>query len=651
MVSSTTRSLSLAALFACGLAAQQNVTLPDNHYLMENPAQTGNSGSTLWWQRTTGGRFQLLYEASHFLGKAGVSGQVLITKIKFRGEDGEINLGGQVYNNVTVELGSTNLPASGLSPTFATNRAPALPNTTTMGLLGTTNVTVAPSAGTIPNNWNIVLDLAAMGNSFLYDPTSAEPNLLIDINMPSAPVSPAPLLMITMNNTTGSASQIRGNGCQTATPGGATGALNATPLVVGVEFVGAGGYSTVVPAVNEFYGAACGGQAVSFYQGFLNGQAFDLQGGLTMTPNNVATPAFYNVTAGAPAPDTTQTNAAANQTADDGLATHPLGFTFNYPTGSTSTIIASTNGFVWLDPAMTDTAFAAVVARLLGDPVAATSVPPYSGARLAILWKDLNMLRNVGLNPLAGLHVKTDTSGGAGNAVCYVTWWDVGEFNVVSGTGIQGHTDWTFQVVLFEATGVVQFRYGNVPAVATSSTTTANCHATIVGFSPGRIGGATGTNSRDPQNRDLSLEIPFATSPEGANSNMGLTAIASPNIGGAQYAGRMYGGQTITWNATNVPAGTILGAQLIDLGASRPGFQFPPIVAPGCMLSTTTGATLWEVFVLPGSTAVGTTPLVVPHGFEGAEIYAQFVALDGLFAGPSLITVSSNSLKHTIGLN
>jgi hypothetical protein len=643
------RTLPILAVFAA-TAAAQNVTLPDNHYLMENPTQVGNSGSTLWWRGASPSRFQLLYEASHFLGKSAVLGPVLITKIKFRGEDGEINLGGQVFNNVTVELGTTNLAASQLSATFAANRTPPLPNTTTMGMLGTTNVTVAPSAGSIPNNWNIVLDLLAMGNTIVYDPSGAEPNLLIDVDMPTAPVNPPPLGMIAMNNTTGTAAQIRGNGV-TSAGGVTTGALNTTPLVVGVEFVGAGGWASPIPATNEFYGGACGGMAASFYEGFLNGQAFDLGGGLTLTPDIPTSPNIYTVTGGAPAPDTTKTNLAPNQTLDDGIFSHPLGFTFAYPTGSTSAIVASTNGYVWLDPTMTETAFAAVVSRLLGDPVPATTGPQYAGARLAIFWKDLNMQRNVGINPIAGLHVKTDVSGGPGNNVCYVTWWDVGEFNTVSGAGVQGHTQWTFQMVLFEATGIVQFRYGNVPTYATSSTTTAGCHATIVGFSPGRIGGLSGTNSVNPQNRDLSLEVPFATMPEGAFGNMGQVAVAAPVAGGVQYGGRLFGGQTVTWNAVNVPPGTILGAQLIDVGATRPGLQFPGIIAPGCMLSTTAGALLWELHVLPATTAIGTVPLAVPHGFEGTEIYAQFIALDGLFGGPNLITVSSNAIKHRIGLN
>ena len=57
--------------------------------------------------------------------------------------------------------------------------------------------------------------------------------------------------------------------------------------------------------------------------------------------------------------------------------------------------------------------------------------------------------------------------------------------------------------------------------------------------------------------------------------------------------------------------------------------MFPGITAPGCMLSTSTGALLWEITVLPPATVVGTVPLAVPHGFEGVDLYAQYVVLDG----------------------
>lgn len=642
--------LSLAAL-AGGLAAQaQQLTLPDNHYLSENPNQLGNTGSTVWWRAAGASRFQIVYDGSHFTGSSGVTGPITITKIKFRGEDAETNLGGQVYNGVTVQVGSTTLAAGALSTTFATNLAPAAPSTTTMGAIGTTNVTVAPATGTMPNNWNIELDLLAMGIVAQFNPLGAEPNLLIDVNIPTAPINAPPLGMIAMQNTTGTLAQIRGQGVTATAAGAATGTLNANPLVIGLEFLGPGGYTTVVPASNEFYGGACGGSASSFYQGFVNGQQFDLGAGLTMIPDNSAAPSLYTVVPGAPAPDLTKVNASPNSILDDGVVSFPLGFTFPFPGGATSTIVPSTNGFVWLDAAMTDNAFAAVAARLLGDPVAGTTGPLYSGGRLAILWSDLNMQRNVGLNANAGLHVLVDATGGPGNNVCYVTWLDVAPFNVVGGTGVNGHARWTFQMVLFE-NGLVQYRYGSAPTYVGASTVTVNCYAAMVGFSPGRVGGLAGVNAADPQNRDLSLEAPFSTRPEGGVGNIGQVALTTPNAGGAQYGGRLYPGQTATWNATNVPAGTILGAQLIDLASSRPGLQLPTITAPGCMLSTTTGATLWEIFVLPASTAVGTVPLAVPPGFSGTTIHAQFVTLGGLFGAPDLVTSSSNAIKQVIGLN
>ena len=640
-------TISALVLLSVGLAAQQQLVLPDNHHLSESPNQIGNSGSTLWF-RTTTSRFQLLYEAAAFTGVSAVSGPIVITKIKFRGEDGEINLGGQVYNGVTIAVGSTTLTTSTLTTTFANN---LLPGTTAMGLTGTTNITVAPSQGSVPNNWNVEFDLNALGNSIVYDPSSGQ-SLLIDINMPSAPSNAPPLGLISFQNTTGTTAQIRGLGMTSTGGASVTGASNNTPLVCGIEFIGTGGFSTITPARNEFYGAACGGQASSFYEGFLNGQVFDLGGGLTMTPDNPAAPNYYIVSNGAPAPDTTKVNAAPQVTADDGIFNYSLGFTFNYPGGSTTNVVPSSNGFVWLDQAMTDTAFAAVASRLLGDGVPPFTAPQqnWAAARLAIFWKDLNMLRNAGLNPAAGLHAVTDTSGGPGNAVCYITWWDVGEFNTVSGVGVNGHTNWTFQVVLYEATGAVQYRYGNVPVYATASTSTLGSYATLVGFSRGRIGGATGVNSVDPQNRDISLEGTFATSSEGTTGNIGQRAIATPNAGGSQYGGRMYAGQSLTWSAVNVPTTALIAAQLLDVTSSRPGFQFPTITAPGCILSTSTGALLWETFVLPAPTTVGTVPFVVPSGVLGVDIYAQFVTLD-LFGGPNLISNSSNAIKHTVGLN
>jgi hypothetical protein len=633
-------ALSLAALGT----AQQQLLLPFHHHLSEQLGQSGGSSS---YFRTTAGRFQVLYDAPSFLA-AGVTGPIVIEKLRFRGEDTEQNHGGQVYSNVTVQLGTTSLSATNAtwSTTWATNWAPALPNTTTAGAVGTIpSLVVQPSLGTAPNNYNIEIDLVAAGATITYDPTSAEPSLLIEIIMPTAPTFTigTALGMILMQDTTGSTAGFLTGSCRTsATVGGTTG-TTVNPPVINVEFSGAGGHASLIPARIASYGAACGGSPSTFYQVWAHNEAFDLANStLTLTPDNAAAPNFYTVAAGGPAFDPTQVNAAPNSTADDAVVTFALGYTFNYPGGSTSTIKPSTNGFVWLDSAQTSSDGSPTVLEFLGN----TSTTPHT-ARLAALWHDLHAGRNTVSHPGSGMHVLNDTSGGPGNTVTYVTYANVGRFNTQSANG--GHAVINLQIVMHEATGVVEFRYGSMPTLTGGALSGQAVHA-ITGFTRGRI---AGVNSVDPQSRDLSVEVPFSTAIEGAAGNMGIVPVQAATLPTGQ-AGRMFQGQSITWNAVNVPAGSLVGAQLLDGGASMPGFQMPSITAPGCMLSTTTGATIWEITFFPPATTVGTVPLPIPAGYNpslmGANIYAQFVTLDGLFTGGDLISSASNALVHTIGL-
>jgi hypothetical protein len=596
----------------------QYLVLPDNHHLSESPVQLSSVGSTGWWG-TSSGRFQIVYEASHFLGNTGITGPVTIRRLRFRGEDGEPNLGGQVYAGVVVELGATTLTNATLGSTFAVNRAAP---TTTMGPAGTAAVTVLPSTGSTPNNWCIDIDLLAIGASFTIDPTSAQPNLFIDIQMPTPPSNAPPLALIPIQDTSGGPAVVRGAGVS-ATPSTAlTGVVSQAPPVVGLE-LSAGGHASIQPARNEFYGAACGGSPSTFYQAFLNGQAFDLGAGLTLTPDNNSVPNYYIVSGGAPAVDTTKVNTVPNSTADDALVSHALGFTFKYPGGSTTTAIKPcTNGYVWLDPAMTAADPTPSIDELLGTTLPLT-------ARLMPFWMDFAPGNNSVTHPNAGLHVLTDTSAGLGNAVCYVTWLNTGIFNSVSGPGISGQVVYTMQCVLYEATGVVQFRYGAMPPF--QSDASGAPIAALVGFTRGRLGTF---GSADPQSRDLSVEVPFTTKIEGGH-NMGLTAVATPNAGGPQYGGRLFGGQTIKWNVEHIPAGSVLGAQLLDLSAQRPGLSQPTITAPGCILSTSTSALIWEWVVAPGNSFAGTVPCVLPFGFEGYDVYAQFVVLAACSAAPT----------------
>ena len=164
---------------------------------------------------------------------------------------------------------------------------------------------------------------------------------------------------------------------------------------------------------------------------------------------------------------------------------------------------------------------------------------------------------------------------------------------------------------------MVEFRYGSMPPFVASPSTTANSHGALVGFSRGRIGTAP---SVDPQSRDLSLETPLVTSVEGSAGNMGQTCTTTPDAGGGAYGGRLFGGQTATYGAVNVPAGSLLAAQLFDVVPARPGLQLPGITAPGCMLSVSAGAYLWELFLTPGTTITGTVPVTFPHGLEGIDL-------------------------------
>lgn len=605
------------------------VVLPDYQHLCESQVQLGNAGSTAWW-RQSGGRFQILYEASHLTGTAGVTGPIVVRRLKFRGEDGEPNRGGQSWVGAVVQVGSTSLSAAGLSNSFATNRDPL---TTTLGASGTTTVTVLPSLGATPNNHNIVIDLVAIGAAYTHDPTGTRPNLLIDITLPTAATGPATAgVPMPFQDAVGTAAQVRGRGLTTAVATAATGSTSATPLVVGLDIDGSGSHAVIVPARNEFYGGACHGSHASFYQSFLQGQRFDLRG-LTLTPDFLAAPTRYLVTGAAAPFDPSKVGATPVTIGDDATVSVPLGFTHAYPGGATASIGVCTNGFVWLDPAMTSNDFSPTVGEFLG-----------TAARHAPCWTDLHAGRNVATHPNSGLHVVTDVTGGPGNAVCYVTWLDVGLYNSVSTAGAGGHAVHAMQCVIHEATGVVEYRYGTTIDGLSGGASS----AALVGFTRGLVGGFP---SSDPQSRDLSVEVPFETRPEvlGVNA-MGQTAVATPEAGGAHYSGRMYGGQTITWNADNVPFGSMIGVQLVDITSLRPGLQAPGLLALGCMLSVTPSATLWELFLAPPPTVIGTIPLVIPPGFEGTEIYAQFVVL-GALPTDTLVGASSNALKHRVGLD
>jgi len=604
---------------------QRQVTLPDHHHLSEDPAVLGGDGSTEWW-RAAGGRFQLLFEGSHFT-SAGVTGAINIRRLRFRGEDGEANLGGAFWNGAVVQLGATSLTAATLTTGFNTNRSATV---TTLGAAPATTAVLLPSLGSTPNNDNLVIDMQALGAGIWLDPTGPRPNLLVDVKLPTAAVVPiGSSAVMAMQDTTGGVAFVRGAGLRATTSTALTGALSYFPLVLGVDFAGAGGAPAPTPARNEFFGAACGGSPASFYQGFANGQPFDLRG-LRMVPDDVGTPTRYGVEAFAGVYEPTLVNATPASIADDATVGHALGFTFRFPGGSTTTIRASTNGFVWLDAAG-GADYAVSIESLLGVVVDAAP-------RVCPLWYDFDCGRNTATHPNSGLHLFN--TGAPGNRACWITWRDVGAFHAVAGSpnGVFG-----VQCVLRE-NGTIEFRYGATPAFPATTTANAGSHGAIVGFSRGRIGGVP---SADPRSRDLSLEVPFATTVEGGVGHLAQT-VTSAAAYGVSYGGRAIGGEALTFHAANVPPGAPFGVQLLDLSANRPGWELASVTAPGCVVSTSLNPVFYEVHAAPGANVMS-APFTIPPGFEGCELFAQYVTLDIADGAPHLVTAASNAVRLVVG--
>ncbi len=613
--------------------AIRHAVLPSTHHLSESQIQTTGAGSSAWFD-ADGGRFQILYEASNFIA-AGASGVIDIERILFRGEDGQAHPGGIYFPAMQVTACATSLTPATMSANFATNRA--APTTTSLWTVLPSQINLQPSLGTVPNNYNMVL----ITNDSSGPPTIAinlngsQPNLLIDVRYFLPTQFPNPNVgLMKMQDTSGGSTLVRGRGLVSLDESSATGNLTDSPLVMGVDFNGGGGTRMPIPARTESYGAACGGAPSSFYEAFNNGQAFDLTG-LRLVPDNAAAPTKYTVSRLDVAPDLTKVNPQPNSIVDDATVPHSLGFSLPMPNSTVTAIRACTNGFVWLDGFNTDHDLSPSIGDLLAHAT------PHG--RLAPFWTDLHCGRNTTTHPNSGLHVRTDTSGGPGNAVCYVTWLNVGNYQSVT----PGALTHTFQCVLRQATGQIEFRYGTMPK-ACAITNISTGFATITGFVPSRGAAA---QLVDPVSRDLSLEVPFATAVEGAFGNMNLDSVSTPVADSPAYGARMFAGQTVKWNVNNVPVGSLLGAQLLDIAASRPGAQLPTITAPGCMLSTSQFAILHEVDLLPGSTVTGTAGLTVPSNanLAGVKVYAQYIVLGGLFGAPDLITVASNSLEHTIG--
>ncbi|MCB9885118.1 MAG: hypothetical protein H6838_06470 [Planctomycetes bacterium] len=276
-------------------------------------------------------------------------------------------------------------------------------------------------------------------------------------------------------------------------------------------------------------------------------------------------------------------------TDDSVSAALPLGFTLNYPGGSTTDVYASSNGFVRAQPGGNSECCNGDAALLLAG------LPRWAG-----VWCDLN--------PSAGgtTHFDTDPANGA----AYVTFLNVPEYGQ---TGTQ-----TFQVAFFSS-GIVELRFQNCAA---------SNHTVLTGWSPG---GGVG----DPGSIDLSaITAPIITSPD--KVALRHRSDLRPVLG-----------NTLSLSTSPLPAGTILTATLFGLAEFNPGIDLTPLGMPGCYQFASIDAT--QIALPVGN--VASTNFNVPNlaGLAGVEIKSQGVSL---VPGINVTgAVTSNGLKMTIDAN
>jgi len=224
-------------------------------------------------------------------------------------------------------------------------------------------------------------------------------------------------------------------------------------------------YESVLPGIATVtpYGTGCvNSPGATFYELFQAG-TFDLSNtSIQLTPSGGGT--GYVVIPGS---NTwlTPTGPSLGLTDDSVSTGQPLGFTLNYPGGSTNTVYVSSNGYIWAQNNTNNGCCA-------GDPIGLRN----SGARWCPQWGDLN--------PGAGGQVQFDTAPG----MAAVTWTAVPEFGATNAN--------TFQVVFFN-TGVVEMRWQACSVVS---------HVVLTGFSPG-------ANNPDPGSVDISASLPIVTTP------------------------------------------------------------------------------------------------------------------------------------------
>jgi len=337
-------------------------------------------------------------------------------------------------------------------------------------------------------------------------------------------------------------------------------------------------------ALAQPYGTGCYDAFASFYETF-PAATFDLSNtSLTLYPTG-------NGYIAIPGPNAWFPPVGVNLFLGDNMVSppQPLGFTLNYPGGSTSSVCVSSNGYVWAQSNSNNGCCGGHPTGLLTQ-----------GARWCALWNDLD--------PGAGGTVFFDQD--LANGAAYVT------FVAVREAASPGNLN-TFQVAFF-ANGVVELRFQSCTLAVLQ---------TLTGWSPG-------VNQRDPGSVDISATPVLLTAPD--QFALALAASGRPVIG-----------TTIHLNSTNLPAGSWLGAVICGFTEHTTGLPLYGIGMPGCFQYLSLDASL--SFTPAGGTGTHAFPIPNQAPLSGVIMLAQSAAF-APGANP-LGVIASNGVRLTIDIN
>lgn len=357
-------------------------------------------------------------------------------------------------------------------------------------------------------------------------------------------------------------------------------AFSSTPIFPRVVnctlYYGAESFASVARS-----GRGCNDGALSYYEQWAGG-AFDLaNSGVRLTPAGGGF-AVSRSSASFVAP----TSAGLGLTDDSLSGPRALGFTFDYPGGSTTDINICSNGFIHLLSSATSLDLSPTVFEALTG-----------GPRLFGLWCDLVPDGAANVN-----NVFFEATG----TQARVTWLNVPAFGSAGSV--------TMQVQINQSGAVdVLFQSAGHPS-----------EVQIHGFSPGAA-------NRDPGNRDLSAAMPFATQ---ASDQVPLSHSATAPIIGL----------TCNLHVANITAGSQAGIELV--GVAGPALDLTAIGMPTCSFYLSAVLSSFG-FSAGGATAI--TPLPIPNASNllGAQISVQAATISP--GTNALGVLSSNLVTLTIG--